>query len=97
MAHQGFDSLTVDMQHGVVDYQAAVTMLQAISTTPTIPLARVPAGSHNTTGAYAQKRVNAVFQFVTIASDSRFLAAKASEEVAALRKSGVRTGRLPAY
>ena len=33
MAHQGFDSLTVDMQHGVVDYQVAVTMLQAISTT----------------------------------------------------------------
>ena len=42
MAHQGFDSLTVDMQHGVVDYQIAVTMLQAISTTAVIPLARVP-------------------------------------------------------
>jgi 4-hydroxy-2-oxoheptanedioate aldolase len=42
MAHQGFDSLTVDMQHGVVDYQVAVTMLQAISTTPVVPLARVP-------------------------------------------------------
>jgi 4-hydroxy-2-oxoheptanedioate aldolase len=42
MAHQGFDSLTVDMQHGVTDYQVAVTMLQAISTTPVMPLARVP-------------------------------------------------------
>jgi 4-hydroxy-2-oxoheptanedioate aldolase len=42
MAHQGFDSLTIDMQHGVVDYQVAVTMLQAISTTPVMPLARVP-------------------------------------------------------
>ena len=42
MAHQGYDSLTIDMQHGVVDYQTAVTMLQAISTTPVIPLARVP-------------------------------------------------------
>jgi 4-hydroxy-2-oxoheptanedioate aldolase len=42
MAHQGFDSLTVDMQHGVVDYQAAVSMLQAISTTAVMPLARVP-------------------------------------------------------
>ena len=42
MAHQGFDSLTVDMQHGVVDYQVAVTMLQAIATTPVMPLARVP-------------------------------------------------------
>ena len=42
MAHQGFDSLVVDMQHGVVDYQTAVTMLQAISTTGVIPFARVP-------------------------------------------------------
>jgi 4-hydroxy-2-oxoheptanedioate aldolase len=42
MAHQGFDSLTIDMQHGLVDYQVAVTMLQAISTTPVIPLTRVP-------------------------------------------------------
>ena len=42
MAHQGFDSLVVDMQHGVVDYQVAVTMLQAISTTSTVPLVRVP-------------------------------------------------------
>ena len=42
MAHQGFDSLVVDMQHGVVDYQTAVTMLQAISTTSVIPFARVP-------------------------------------------------------
>jgi len=42
MAHQGWDSLTIDMQHGVVDYQAMVTMLQAISTTPTVPVVRVP-------------------------------------------------------
>ncbi len=42
MAHQGWDSLTIDLQHGVVDYQIAVTMLQAISTTPVVPLARVP-------------------------------------------------------
>jgi len=42
MAQAGWDSLTVDLQHGHVDYQTAVTMLQAVSTTPTIPLARVP-------------------------------------------------------
>jgi 4-hydroxy-2-oxoheptanedioate aldolase len=42
MAHQGWDTLTVDLQHGVVDYQAMVGMLQAISTTPTVPLVRVP-------------------------------------------------------
>lgn len=42
MAQAGWDSLTVDLQHGLVDYQTAVTMLQAISTTTTVPLARVP-------------------------------------------------------
>jgi 4-hydroxy-2-oxoheptanedioate aldolase len=42
MANQGFDSLTVDMQHGVIDYQVAVTMLQGISTTGVMPMARVP-------------------------------------------------------
>jgi 4-hydroxy-2-oxoheptanedioate aldolase len=42
MAQQGWDSLTIDMQHGLVDYQAMVTMLQAISTTPTVPVVRVP-------------------------------------------------------
>jgi hypothetical protein len=30
------------MQHGVVDYHALVPMLQAISTTPTVPIVRVP-------------------------------------------------------
>jgi 4-hydroxy-2-oxoheptanedioate aldolase len=42
MAHQGWDALTIDMQHGVIDYQAMVTMLQAISTTNTVPVVRVP-------------------------------------------------------
>jgi 4-hydroxy-2-oxoheptanedioate aldolase len=42
MAHQGWDSLTIDMQHGVIDYQAAVHMLTAISTTNTVPVVRVP-------------------------------------------------------
>ena len=232
MAHQGFDSLTVDMQHGVVDYQVAVTMLQAVSTTPVIPLARVPwndparlmkildagvygvicpmistraqaealvaackypprgyrsfgpvraslyagsdygdradddivvmpmietaealknldailsvpgvaaiyvgpadlslalgckprldqtdppvveaqqmiaeackrhgvvAGIHNATAAYALRMIAAGYQFVTLASDNRFLAAKAAEEVATVRRTGVKAGKLPAY
>ena len=41
MANQGWDSLTIDMQHGVVDYPNALQMLQAISTTDTVPMARV--------------------------------------------------------
>jgi 4-hydroxy-2-oxoheptanedioate aldolase len=42
MAHQGWDLLTVDLQHGLVDYQVATTMLQAISTTAATPMVRVP-------------------------------------------------------
>lgn len=42
MAHQGWDSLTIDLQHGVIDYQAMVPMLQAISTTAVTPVVRVP-------------------------------------------------------
>lgn len=42
MAHQGWDSLTLDLQHGVIDYADAVNMLAAISTTATVPLVRVP-------------------------------------------------------
>src|SRR5579872_1914822 len=42
MAGVGWDSCTVDMQHGLIDYQTALTMLQAISTTSAVPLVRVP-------------------------------------------------------
>lgn len=42
MAHQGFDWVCIDMQHGISDYQVALTMLQAIGTTSTIPIVRVP-------------------------------------------------------
>ena len=41
MANQNWDSLTLDMQHGVIDYSNAISMLQAISTTKVVPLARV--------------------------------------------------------
>jgi 4-hydroxy-2-oxoheptanedioate aldolase len=233
MSHQGFDSLTIDMQHGVIDYQVAVTMLQGISTTGVVPLARVPwndparimkildagaygvicpmintpeeaealvaackyyprgyrswgpvrasiyagsdhtpksanetllvipmietaqavkniddilsvqgidgvyvgpadlsitlgctpkldqteapvveaqekivaackrhkvaAGIHCGGAPYALKMIAAGYQFVTLASDGRFLAARAADEVAAVRKSGVSAGKLPAY
>lgn len=41
MGHQGFDSITVDLQHGMIGFEAAVAMLQALSATPTVPLVRV--------------------------------------------------------
>ena len=40
MAHAGFDSVTVDLQHGLSDYETAVSMFQALATTDVVPLAR---------------------------------------------------------
>ena len=41
MAHEGWDSLTIDMQHGLIDYTSALPMMQTISATEVTPLARV--------------------------------------------------------
>lgn len=40
-ARSGFDAVTLDLQHGLADYHTAVSMLQAISGTDAVPLARV--------------------------------------------------------
>jgi 4-hydroxy-2-oxoheptanedioate aldolase len=42
MAKQDWDAVCVDLQHGAIDYQTALTMLQAISTTDATPIARIP-------------------------------------------------------
>lgn len=42
MAAQGYDSLTVDLQHGFLDYSHAIGMLQAIRASGTVPMVRVP-------------------------------------------------------
>ena len=41
LAHAGFDAVTVDTQHGAVDDAELLGVLQAISTTPAVPLVRV--------------------------------------------------------
>src|SRR5476649_3025245 len=42
MAGCGWDSVTVDMQHGVQDYQSMVQCFQAMDKHPITPLVRVP-------------------------------------------------------
>ena len=42
MAEQGYDSLTIDLQHGLVGYELATTMLQAIRASGVTPMVRVP-------------------------------------------------------
>lgn len=43
--HQGFASVTVDLQHGMIGTESAIAMLQAISATPAVPLVRAPSKS----------------------------------------------------
>jgi 4-hydroxy-2-oxoheptanedioate aldolase len=40
LGHCGYDALTVDCQHGMMGFDAALQMLQAISSTPAVPLVR---------------------------------------------------------
>lgn len=40
VAHGGYDAVTVDCQHGMLGWDAAFAMLQAISTTDAVPLVR---------------------------------------------------------
>lgn len=40
MANAGWDCITVDMQHGLMNLETAMQMMQAISTTDVVPLAR---------------------------------------------------------
>ena len=42
MAQCGWDSVTVDMQHGVQDYQSMVQCFQAMHAHPVTPMVRVP-------------------------------------------------------
>lgn len=42
VANAGFDSVTIDMQHGCVPFESVVPMFQAICTTDAVPMIRVP-------------------------------------------------------
>jgi 4-hydroxy-2-oxoheptanedioate aldolase len=42
MGLHGWDTLTIDMQHGLIDDAALVTMLQAVQSTPAMPIVRAP-------------------------------------------------------
>jgi 4-hydroxy-2-oxoheptanedioate aldolase len=42
MAAQGYDSITIDIQHGALDYASVLPMLQAMRASDVVPMARVP-------------------------------------------------------
>ena len=42
MSNQGYDSLTIDLQHGILGYSDCVKILQSTDSSPITPLTRVP-------------------------------------------------------
>lgn len=42
LARQGFDSITIDLQHGLIDYQTSLTMLQGIAAAGVPSICRIP-------------------------------------------------------
>ena len=42
MSKMGWDSITIDLQHGQNDYSSSISLLQAISNSNAIPFVRVP-------------------------------------------------------
>jgi 4-hydroxy-2-oxoheptanedioate aldolase len=42
MVAQGYDAVTIDLQHGLIGYEVATTMLQAMRASAVAPLVRVP-------------------------------------------------------
>jgi 4-hydroxy-2-oxoheptanedioate aldolase len=94
----GPSDLALSMGHAPkLDHDAAPVVDAQRTIVRTCKKHGVYAGIHNATAAYALRMVGEGYQFVTLASDSRFMAAKAAEEVGAVRKSGVKAGVLPAY
>jgi 4-hydroxy-2-oxoheptanedioate aldolase len=75
--HQGYDCVTVDLQHGMIGVETAISMLQAISATQAVPLVRAPSQAPEATmhlldaGAYG-----VICPMVsTVESTERFVAA----------------------
>jgi 4-hydroxy-2-oxoheptanedioate aldolase len=77
LAHQGWDSLTVDCQHGQADHAAMVAIFTAISTTKATPLVRVKANDAGDIGrALDSGAYGVICPMVDSAADAaRFVAA----------------------
>jgi 4-hydroxy-2-oxoheptanedioate aldolase len=60
MAHAGWDSLTLDAQHGPFEFSSAVSMIQAIQTTRTAVVARVAWNDPGTIMKYLDAGVHAI-------------------------------------
>lgn len=42
LGHEGWEGLVLDLQHGAIGFEDALLLLQAMASTPAVPLARIP-------------------------------------------------------
>lgn len=98
MAHAGFDTLTIDLQHGLHDYASMVACLQAIGTVPA--LVRVPWNEPSIVGrALDAGAVGVICPMVNTAAEAAAFVAATRYPPLGLRSNGpVRAGlRTPNY
>lgn len=74
IAQAGFDMLTVDLQHGLVDYQTMITLLQAMAVSPAPKLVRVPVNEPGIIGKVLDAGATGIIcPMVDTAEDARAL------------------------
>ena len=89
MARAGFDSLTIDMQHGAIDYSAALHLLTALAATEVTPLVRVPSSDPSfITRVLDIGALGVICPMINGASEARTFAAGARYYPAGNRSSG---------
>lgn len=89
MARAGFDTVTIDMQHGAMDYRSMLEILSAITATEVTPLVRVPnADSTFITRVLDMGALGVICPMISSAEEARNFAAGARYHPVGNRSSG---------
>jgi 4-hydroxy-2-oxoheptanedioate aldolase len=89
MARSGFDSVTIDMQHGAIDYSGALELLAALAATEVTPLVRVPnSDSTFITRVLDLGALGVICPMISSAAEARTFAAGARYHPVGNRSSG---------
>lgn len=89
MARAGFDTVTIDMQHGAMDYRSLLEILSALTATEVTPLVRVPSADPTfITRVLDIGALGVICPMISGAEEARNFAAGARYHPAGNRSSG---------
>ena len=89
MARAGFDTLTIDMQHGAIEYRGLLEILTALTATTVTPLVRVPSTDPTfITRVLDIGALGVIGPMISSAAEARDFAAGARYHPAGNRSSG---------